>query len=157
MNKEKEITFFIKNSLELEKTLLNLGAKLLYKKELNREIYQNKGNYFLRISKEKNNRDTKYYLTLKTEGEINSISKFKEKVEIEEEFTKKQINKIKKIILLIGFTKTNNYKKLRKAYLLWNCECDLDIMEDKEYLEIEYQEKKQAQKIIEKIKDYIKK
>ncbi len=155
MNKEKEISFLVKDKTKLKKDLVKLGAEFLYKKELKRDIYQNEGEYFLRISSESFDKETNYYLTLKSEGEPNSIAKIKEKTEIEESFSKIQIEKLIKIITLIGFIKTKSYKKIREAYLLWDCECDLDIMDGKQYLEIEFKNKAQAQKIIDNIKKHL--
>ena len=155
MQKEIEITYLIKDLTHVEEKLLGLGAVLTSTKILNRDIYQDGGDYFFRVSEERANDKVSFYLTLKSDGNANTVGKIKNTIELEREFSNVQIKTLINMIKLLGFKKTNSYQKTRKTYKLLDCECCLDIMDNQTYLEIEFSNKKNLEKIINNIKDYI--
>jgi len=155
MSKEVEITYLVTNVEDLEKKLLALGGKLISQKVLSRDIYQNHGDYFFRVSYEDADGQLSHYLTLKSEGNPNSVGEIKEKIEIENEFAENQIVTLIEMIKLMGFQKANSYKKTRKSYTVLGCDCDLDLMNGKAYLEIEFSDKNRLDAIVANIKEYI--
>ncbi|MGI6443955.1 MAG: hypothetical protein ACOX06_03015 [Candidatus Dojkabacteria bacterium] len=154
-NKEIEITYVVTNAKALEKTLLGNGAILQYERILDRDIYENNRDFFIRYSTEVQDNITKKFFTMKSDGDMNSVNKVKEKIEIEFPINDEQEEGLKAVFEALKFEKTNSYRKERKAYTLFDCDLSIDTMENKTYFEIEFENENDMKKIVKLVDRYL--
>lgn len=155
MNKEIEITYLVNDRQTLEKKIIEAGAILVLERILDRDIYKNGGDYFIRYSTEVEGKNIKKFFTMKEDGDMNSLNIIKKRIEIEFPIEDVQEQGLKDVFKVLDFKKTNSYKKERKAYQLFDCDLSIDIMDDKTYFEIEFKNERNMNKVITLVKEHL--
>ncbi len=151
--KEIEYGVKVKNSKELLAYLNTHGANK-GQIETVREIYKKKNSpHFFRTDKQVINKKMSYMFSIKEDilGKKGVSKGLKVSDEVDLEVTKKQLEKLKQMLMLQDYHLVTTISKIRRIFDLQNLMVTLDSYPDVDYLEVEGDNKEKIMKLVSQL------